>query len=292
MERLPGSSYAMQQEIGEQGTPHIQGVIAVAPKKRHSSLCLLFPDVYWRPCKSVTKSIWYCTKEDTRAENTTYKIGGTFTYAMGQVHVPAAPFVPQHVAVGDLWPWQREVYDLLQGPIDSRKIYWYWEPTGNRGKTALVRTLMVTAQNKDVIVVAGKASDMKYQIAKYVEADKQSRGPRVVMLSLARTQEGFISWQGMENIKDGVVTSTKYESVSHIIDPPHMIVFANFPPTDADRAAISVDRWVIKQIPDAPPLLLLEQVPLQVPPTPERYVGGDPCDITMPWPAPCGATVN
>jgi hypothetical protein len=49
----------------------------------------------------------------------------------------------------------------------------------------------------------------------------------------------------MENVKDGLFFSTKYESGMVRYNPPHVIVFANVPP---DVTKMSADRWVIKEI--------------------------------------------
>ncbi len=34
-----------------------------------------------------------------------------------------------------LLPWQEEVRAIVTGPIDPRKVHWYWEKNGNVGKT-------------------------------------------------------------------------------------------------------------------------------------------------------------
>ncbi len=48
----------------------------------------------------------------------------------------------------------------------------------------------------------------------------------------------------IENFKNGIMFSSKYESGTRIFTPPHVIVFANFIPDILDRGnKLSADRW-------------------------------------------------
>ena len=58
--------YVMQEEIGENGTPHIQGYCDFGMKVRPKNL--FSERIHWEKCRSIQKSIVYCSKKDTRVD--------------------------------------------------------------------------------------------------------------------------------------------------------------------------------------------------------------------------------
>ncbi len=67
-----------QEEIGKNGTPHLQGVIQFHNQFLFSKLKELYPTAHWEPCRSLKGSIKYCSKEETRAgKNFSYGIKDT-----------------------------------------------------------------------------------------------------------------------------------------------------------------------------------------------------------------------
>lgn len=50
-------------EVGEQGTPHLQGTIVFGTKKSYSQLIKLLPGCHIEQCKDLDASIEYCKKE-------------------------------------------------------------------------------------------------------------------------------------------------------------------------------------------------------------------------------------
>lgn len=87
----------------------------------------------------------------------------------------------------------------------------------------------------DALFLNGKAADMKFAIAQFVEENEL----KVCLLNFTRTVEERVSYEGLEAIKDGIFFCGKYESKQVIYDPPHVICFANFLP---DKEALSKDR--------------------------------------------------
>lgn len=65
-----GASYAIyQHEVGEEGTPHIQGYLEFNKKMRMSALKKLHPTVHWEKRQGTQQqAINYCSKEDSRVE--------------------------------------------------------------------------------------------------------------------------------------------------------------------------------------------------------------------------------
>ena len=65
-----GASYATyQHEVGEEGTPHIQGYLEMNKKMRLSAMKKLHPTVHWESRKgNQQQAIDYCSKEDSRVD--------------------------------------------------------------------------------------------------------------------------------------------------------------------------------------------------------------------------------
>lgn len=124
-------------------------------------------------------------------------------------------------------------------PADDRSIIWYQDADGGSGKTAMARFTVATFGSKVLYLSGGSGKDILYQVVKAKE------DPLVVLFNLSRSQEGKISYQAMETIKDGLVQSGKYEGGMKMFPPPHVIVFANWLP---DLNALSQDRWVIRTL--------------------------------------------
>lgn len=206
----------------ETGTPHLQGYIETENGKTASAMRALLPQgTHVEVAKGNRKcNRKYCCKE-------------------GDV-VCDYWAIPSPLTGKDLYPWQQEILAIIDAEPDERSIYWYWEPTGNVGKTAFAKHVIISREMMgDTIYCTGKSADMKFaimQMAKY---------PKVVLMGLTRSQETFVSYEGIEAIKDGIFFSGKYESGMCVGQCPHFIVFANFPP-ELDR--LSADRWVVRKI--------------------------------------------
>ena len=58
-------------------------------------------------------------------------------------------------------------------------------------------------------------------------------------MDLARDSHDYVNYGALEQLKNGLVYNTKYESGMRMFDTPHVVVFSNFPP---DETKISPDR--------------------------------------------------
>lgn len=65
-ELLSCKSYCFQEEKGESGTPHLQGVISYKNAKTLSMMRKILPKAHWEVCRNVVASYAYCSKKDTR----------------------------------------------------------------------------------------------------------------------------------------------------------------------------------------------------------------------------------
>lgn len=122
---------------------------------------------------------------------------------------PMTDFIPR--------PWQKDLIDMLSLPVHPRKIYWYWEASGNVGKSYLASYL---ALNMNALVVtSGKTSDIAHAY------DGQS----IVVWDLSRFQLEHVNFGPMEDMKNGRIFSPKYDSTVKYFDIPHVVIFANWP---------------------------------------------------------------
>ena len=131
--------------------------------------------------------------------------------------------------------------EMVQLRAHDRQIFWYVDQEGGKGKSALTKLLCA---KHAAICMAGKAGDMKHGMMTVKE--KSGCGPRIVILDCPRTQDlNYISYQGVEEIKNGCFFSSKYEGGMYLDNPPHVLVFSNHFP---DEMKLTKDRWVIKEI--------------------------------------------
>lgn len=218
-----------QLERGREGTPHYQGYIYYGNARFERAVSKEFK--FWcQPAVNDQAVRNYVTKDATKEE-------GPWGYGVPGVENPEEEID----IITDLRPWQKEVEELVAETChDNRTIYWYWEPQGNMGKTALAKYLVV---KHGAFVLSGKAADCKAAIAKRKEKGKTI--PGIMVFHYTRTNEHFVSYEALEAIKDGIFFSGKYESDMVVYNCPHVIVMANFPP---DYTKLSGDRWKVVQI--------------------------------------------
>lgn len=134
-----------------------------------------------------------------------------------------------------LKPWQQALLSAVESDqtTANRIVRWYWDLRGATGKTTMARYLIT---NKGAFYcTGGKTADIAHAY------DEQS----IVVFDFARSLEEHINYQVIENIKNGLLFSGKYNSCMKIFDPPAVVCFANFEP---DRNKLSADRWFIKNL--------------------------------------------
>jgi len=142
--------------------------------------------------------------------------------------------------IENLRPYQSDIIKVIESEPDDRSIYWYWEATGGIGKSALCRYIV---NSYNALICSGKASDMKFMIVNYF--NKNGYYPDIIIFDIPRSSLGYISYTGIEEIKNGLFASSKYESDMVLMPFPHVICFANEEP---DRDMMSLDRWKITEL--------------------------------------------
>lgn len=205
-------------EVGEEGTPHLQGYFKLIEKRRPFSLGLSKRIHFEKAKGTPLQNYAYCSKDDD---------------------VVVCKGFPQPVKVlkdSELYDWQKELLNILKDEPDDRSIYWYWSSNGAVGKTTFCKYLTV---KYGAIALHGKSADVRNGIIQYT----QSKGdtPRIVLFPVPRCKSAeYVSYEALENVKDMYFYSGKYEGGMICGNCPHLVVFANEPP---DESKCSPDRW-------------------------------------------------
>ena len=141
-----------------------------------------------------------------------------------------APKLPDFVPK---YGWQSGVIDMLVEPAHARQICWIFDPFGDSGKTYLARYLR---QERNAFYCnGGKSVDICFAY------DCEP----IVIFDYVRDAEGYVNYAVIEQLKNGILTSSKYESRTKIFATPHVLVFANFAP---DQSKFSRDRLSIIEL--------------------------------------------
>lgn len=224
-------NYIIGEEVGDCGTKHLQGYVKFNSQKEFKVLKEQFPTAHFEIAKgSLKDNVKYCSKDGIIHTNIDLR--------------PASEKLISDVLESEykdvVWkPWQQEIIDLLEAEPDKRSINWYWEKSGNVGKTYLCKYLAAT---KNVIICDGKKDNIFNQVLTCIEAGKV---PHIVLLDVPRTSVDFINYGALECLKNGLLYSGKYEGGQCVFKHPHVICFANELP---NMEAMSADRWVITEL--------------------------------------------
>jgi len=261
------------EEVGEEGTPHLQGYIQCNQDK-YKRLMRVIGTCHMEKQKGTSDEARdYCKKDGIWQEHGIYKFIDAPKKRQGErsdlllvkksidegmsyddicekhfaIVGKYSRFIKERVQARDsktqetelqekfvnssLRPWQQKLLDITATEACPRKIHWIWEDQGNVGKSFMTTYLGV--MKGSALLTAGKKADMAY-----IYAQKPSK---IVCFDLARTNEEYLDgvYSLAEDLKNGRVVSTKYESKTAFFKPPHVFVFANFLPNmkkwSADR---------------------------------------------------------
>lgn len=216
----------------DEGTPHLQGAIWLKKRARKTELHkeVLMAHMSFRKCKSWVHLVNYCTDPLKRID------GGRVFYH----GVKARPKPVLTLDDDKLYSWQYDIISFITKKPDDRIIYWYYDYKGNSGKSTFCKYLCI---KHNALVISGKSKDMFHGIAKY--KDEKGDYPDCIILDVPRCGKRFLSYGGIEAVKNGLFFSGKYESSMHVFNIPHVIVFSNFQP---DYQNMSLDRWNVTNL--------------------------------------------
>ena len=191
-------------EVGDQGTPHLQGFCSF--KKKCRPLSHEFPPrMHWEKCRgTIQQNIEYCQKEG----NVVIRLG-----------------VPRPIHV---WPmerdWQKTILEEIKEIPNERTLNWIWSHAGGTRKTSTCKYLVV---KHNAIVLGGKAADVRNAVCKYKET--HGHCPELIVINIPKSfAPEYVSYEAFENIKDMCFYSGKYEGGMVVGNSPHVYIFANF----------------------------------------------------------------
>lgn len=215
--------FCFQEEKGESGTPHLQGCLVLKKKMRFSEFKLP-KQIHWEKTRNLASAKEYCQKLDSRN-------GRVITFGL-----------PKPIKIIDsLYPFQQKILDIFLQDPDDRIVNWFWEDTGNIGKSSFVKYMVV--KHGCQFCDGGKKADLVNLVF-----NTDMDNCKAIIWDIPRSAQGHISYSTLESIKNGLICNTKYETGVKAFNSPHIFVFANFPPDDTTQ--LSADRWNIKEIID------------------------------------------
>jgi len=139
------------------------------------------------------------------------------------------------------YKYQKDLFELITtGIIDPRAIIWI-KSDGNHGKTKLLIHL-ATYYN----VFVSTHCDPYHIATTLIERLQEGNPVKTVIINLARSEHTNNDlYIGLEQLKDGFMTSKKFKGKPIVFEVPHVIVFSNeLPITDK----LTSDKWDIREI--------------------------------------------
>lgn len=255
-------------EVGQNGTPHLQGFISFSERKRfnaarqslglrcHIELCRGTPQQAATYCRKDgdfvefgeldslagergKRTDWHGFKEWIEAFGsvpTDRDIASEWPHLFGRYPSSCRTFASLFgnkttLVQGELREWQRELDEYINSPPDDRRIRFVIDKAGNRGKSWLVRYWFSHRDDSQRLSV-GKRDDLAYAI---------DPTKRVFIFDVPRGGMEFLQYNILEQLKDQMVFSPKYESVSKVLaHKVHVVVFCN---EDPDITKMTMDRY-------------------------------------------------
>lgn len=286
----------LAEEVGEQGTPHLQGYLQLNAQVKYTTMQRWagWNRVHFETSRGTDQENYnyihgpYTKNGKNKPENPTFTERGE-RQSMGrpgarsdlsavkksiseglsyeevcEIHFDEAAkynrFIKEQIGLRDankqldslreafacssLKPWQQDLLETLEHPADPRQILWIWDQQGNQGKSWMARYLV--AMKEACYMTYGRKADLAYIFCKNPKP--------IAIFNLSRTtapteetensKKHFLDgiYSLAEDLKDGIMVSTKYDSDTKIFPTPHVVFFANFEP---DRSKWSEDRYKV-----------------------------------------------
>lgn len=213
---------------GKDATPHLQAYFKSKNPIDFGKVKKLFPRAHIEKALGGAKQNWvYCSKENDFTSNMDFR---SFKDKVKN------QLLESEYKDVEWRPWQTEILELKN---DDRTINWYWEATGNKGKSYLSKYIALT---RKVIICDGKKADIFNQVNMMMDKEQL---PEVIICDIPRTSIDYINYGALEQLKNGMLYSGKYEGGVCLFPPPLVICLANTAP---DLTAMSEDRWNVIEI--------------------------------------------
>jgi hypothetical protein len=254
-------------ETGENGTPHLQGHVTFLAKVVFNVVRLFVGErAHLEVARNCNASIQYCKKDGDFIEVGTLPAGSgsrndlaSFKEAVksgmialcdirenhsdvyGRMPRFCLEYIADHTPLPDmdmfpLREWQQELNNYLIHQPDRREIVFLVDRVGNTGKSWFCHYYARLHDNSQVLL-PGKKADMAYALRCDI---------RVLFIDAPRSkQSDFLQYDFFEDVKNGYVFSTKYESRIKYLQKCHVVICMNEQP---DLTKLSADRYKIIEL--------------------------------------------
>lgn len=235
--RYPKSKVVFQlEQAGTTGTLHYQGHVKLAQKIRTlqwaKEMRDIMPGVHVSPdsTRGSKDAEFYCMKKDE-------------THVAGPWYDPH--FTPPYqgedlLQLNQFYLWQQKVFNLIQGEIHPDKITWICQEEGGAGKSSFVKHMVY--HGKALYMTLCKSSDLTNFVYKMDSS-------RCYLIDVARTKGADQNmddlYNAIEQLKNGLIFNSKYETGYKIMKKPHVVVFSNEMP---DLTKLSSYKWNVHRI--------------------------------------------
>lgn len=133
--------------------------------------------------------------------------------------------------------WQANAAQMVSESPHDRRINFVVDPVGNTGKSWFCKWCLTNYPNETQVFRIGKRDDLAYAI----NIEKT-----IFLFDIPRGQMMYLQYSVLESLKDRMIFSPKYESSFKILKSvPHVYVFTNEEP---DMNALSADRYNIIRV--------------------------------------------
>lgn len=220
--------FSIGEEVGESGTPHLQGYIEFKSPVRWNTAVRLLPGAHIEKAKGDRQSNLAYTRKDGKWHS-------NFPLTLEE------QVLKEYDSV-EWYDWQKQVLDLHQQVPNTRDIHWFIDNVGNSGKSFLARYMSLKHK---ILIASGKKADVLHQVAKRLENKDNPETFQMVILDIPRHQQEFTNYGLLEELKNGIIVSGKYEGGTFVFPIPHVVVFSNSEP---DLSKFSQDRWKIHRM--------------------------------------------
>lgn len=260
---MPHKYMVYGQEIGANGTPHLQGYFVFPhPISFHSALAKFPSRTHLEVAHGTSaQNDKYCEKEgrviyksgtppDSGKRNDLHRFiddvdsGIRKRKDLRRAHPLVMAKYPRYAKefLQDtkpppptfslvLYPWQSELITILQQPPSDREIIFVVDPEGKAGKSTFCRYLRSTMPGVQL---------MKPTTSENMSFMFDDEETRILLVDVPRETGSILPYDFLESVKDCYVVSGKYESVAKENEPVHIIVFMN---TEPNRGPLTQDRY-------------------------------------------------
>lgn len=258
-------------EVGETGTPHLQGFVVFSTRKRLANAkAILGSRLHLEVARGTPQQAAdYCKKDgdfDEYGELISSQ-GKRSDWDAYKDWLKARESPPSEAEIAEEWPclygryrsnalsmsrllcpipvlsegdprdWQLDLEEYLSAPPDDRSVRFVVDPEGGKGKSWFCSYWFQKHSLETQLLSSGKRDDLAHA----VDPTK-----KYFFFDVPRGGMEYFQYGILEQLKNRVVFAPKYESTTKILHfRPHVVVFSNEHP---DESKLTHDRFDIQDV--------------------------------------------